>query len=124
MHNPFHLFSDMLKQPPLIAAWVGVLVIVNMAGIAFWQADIAKWIVGIFAIQGGFMMALYAKYGYSRILGAAHILWFPLVAYLVLNLGNYSGALHTFVLAVIVVNSISLFLDTKDVIAFFKGDRS
>lgn len=120
MNNPFKLFTDMLKQPLAIIIWVGILMGVNLAAFAFLEHKISIWIVAIFMIQAGFMMALYAKFGYSKIVGASHVLWIPLVAYLIMTVGNYSGTFQTYLWVLIVINGISIVLDMNDVRQFFK----
>jgi len=106
--------------------WVGLLVAANMiAPLFFLRHAEAQIVLGVFVISGALMMILTALSGFTKLLGLGHILWFPLLGYLWFQL-NQLPADSTFglwVRALIVINAISLVLDTVDVIRFLAGNR-
>jgi hypothetical protein len=71
------------------------------------------------------MSLLTARFGFTRILGLGHILWIPLVGWLAFRLGQIPAddAFGLWVRGVILVNAVSLVIDTADVIRFAAGDR-
>lgn len=85
MRNPFLFFRDLLKQPPRVSIWVGVLILANMASLMFWAAPLAKIIFLTFIISAASMMALYSVFGFAKILGAAHVFWLYLVPFILLD---------------------------------------
>lgn len=120
MRNPLKLVIEMCNQPLWVMAWIGVLVVVNMFALAYWDNTLAKWIVGIFLFQGMIMMALYSHYGYEKILGLAHFFWIPLLAHLVLNIGSYTDSFQHYLIVLLCVNALSVVLDIFDVITYFR----
>lgn len=74
------------------------------------------------------MLAIYSKYGFVRLLGLGHILfWVPFVIWNLFRLSEPSALNSDFkiwLIAVSVFNSLSLLLDFADVIRFFKGEKS
>ena len=72
------------------------------------------------------MTYLTARFGFTRILGLGHIFWIPLLGFLLTRLGSIPAgdAYGAWLRALIVVNSVSLLIDTVDVIRFFAGDRA
>ena len=68
---------------------------------------------------------LTARYGFSRILGLGHILWVPLVVFLFVRLGSIPAddAFGIWIRVLLLLNGISLVIDTKDVVRYLGGDR-
>ncbi len=121
MRNPLKLVIEMCNQPLWVMAWISVLVVVNMLSLAYWGQPLARWVAGIFLLQGAIMMALYSVYGYEKILGLAHIFWLPLLAYIVFNIGSYTGNFQYYLIALLCINSLSVVFDILDVIDYFKN---
>jgi hypothetical protein len=71
------------------------------------------------------MIALYARYGFVRLLGLGHFPWLCTVPWLCLRLSQTteSGPFYYWLLTVIVLDSVSLIIDTVDVIRYWMGDR-
>jgi hypothetical protein len=71
------------------------------------------------------MTFLTSRFGFTRILGLGHILWVPMLAFLLARLGDVSAgdAYGIWVRALIVLNSVSLVIDTIDVLRYLAGDR-
>jgi hypothetical protein len=97
---------------------------VNLGGGFFFINTLeGKLAVAFMLIGAGFMTVLHAKYGFVRLLGAAHILWLYLVPhffilYFSLRPSHFKGWL--FMAAF--VNGVSLLIDIADVIKYYKGD--
>lgn len=123
MKNPLMFIVEIFKQPLWVIAWIHILVVANLGAFAFWGEPLAQWIIGIFLVQVMLMMGIYSFFGYEKIMGLAHAFWFPLVAYILLNLADYSGAFFNYLIGLLVINTISLVFDIIDVIAFFKSRR-
>ena len=71
------------------------------------------------------LVFLTSRFGFTRILGLGHILWIPLVGYLVLRLAHHppTDPFGIWLRVVVVTDAISLVFDITDVIRYVKGDR-
>ncbi len=71
------------------------------------------------------MVALTAYSGFSRLLGLGHILWFPLFYFLWtrLDLNPADSPLGLWMRSVMVLNAVSLVIDTVDVGRYLAGDH-
>jgi len=115
VRNPLHFFKDLLEQPIWVPIWVGFMMAVNMGSLAFWAEPLAKAILGIFLLSSMLMMGLYARFGYEKILGLGHILWIPVLAWVLLALPGTDGAFRVYLLAWILTTVTSLVMDAVDV---------
>ncbi len=116
----------LLKMPVYAQTWVMLLMVINMVIPIFFLQHIEAKIVLATIMASAMLMALItARTGFSRLLGAGHFLWFPLIAYLIIRLpyfapGEFFGM---WLRGVIAVNSISLVIDVVDVVRFLRGDK-
>jgi hypothetical protein len=71
------------------------------------------------------MTALYSKYGFVRLLGLGHFPWLFTVPWLWSRLSQTTetGIFYYWLIAVVALNSVSLIIDTVDVIRYWMGDR-
>jgi len=105
-----------------------ILALVNLAGgIYFFATPEGKFAI---AAMIGAMMAMqiiFAKYGFVRLLGLGHILfWAPFLAWSTWRLqdwGNLPNDFRVWLAVVSTLNSVSLFIDIMDVWRFAKGER-
>ena len=76
-------------------------------------------------VGAALMSLLTARFGFTRILGLGHILWIPLLGWLAFRLGQIPAddAFGLWVHGVMLVNAVSLVIDTADVVRFAAGDR-
>lgn len=109
--------------------WVMLLGGVNFVGsVLFFNTFEGKF--ALLAMMGSMivMLAIYSKYGFVRLLGLGHILfWVPFVIWNLVQLSEPSALNSDFkiwLIAVSVFNSLSLLLDFADVIKFSKGEKS
>ena len=121
------LNEAIMMQPLWLQVWVGWMVVVNILGaIMFISRQEAKWVLVAMAGNIVLMNWLFAVYGYQRILGLAHVVfWTPLVIYLwrrrphwkVETLGGKWIAL------LFTTNLVSLVIDYLDVARYLAGER-
>ena len=118
--------KDTLKMPKHWVAWLWLLIGVNMIGPAFfWDALEAKVVFAAIMGNAMLMVALHAKFGFVRLLGIGHILWLPLLPWLVLRLAELSpGPLSIWLWSLIVINGLSLVIDVIDVVRYARGERT
>lgn len=123
MKNPLGFIVDLFKQPTWVVMWVSALVLVNLASIAFFEFILAKAILGIFIFQAIVMMAMYSYFGFEKILGLAHLLWVPLLGYILLVIDGFSGGFFIYLIVLSVFLLISLAFDIYDIATYFKQRR-
>ena len=104
--------------------WLMVLGGVNMVAPLFFMGRVeAQVTLAVFA--GSFMLGLFLVklQGFTRLLGLMHVLWIPLVIYLIGRTPLYPATewfglwLHS----VVLLNGISLLIDAVDVTRYFIG---
>ena len=94
--------------------------VINMASVSFWNEPLAKLIFFTFMISAMLMMGLYSRFGFEKILGLGHILWVPLLAYILMQLPNIEASFNIYLIVLSVSIAISLAFDIVDVWKFFK----
>ena len=118
--------KDTLKMPKHWVAWLWLLIGVNMLGPVFFRDTLEAKVV-LAAIMGNamLMVALHRKFGFVRLLGVAHILWLPLLPWLVTRLAELSpGPLSSWLWSLVVINGLSLVIDVIDVVRYARGERT
>jgi hypothetical protein len=58
MRNPLNFFVELVRQPVWIPVWLLVLMLVNVASVAFWEEPLARLILAAFVVSAMLMMAL------------------------------------------------------------------
>ena len=119
MRNPLRFFIELMEQPLWVSLWVLFLMLVNMASLAFWQEAIARLILMNFLASAMLMMGLYARFGFTKILGLGHFPWIPLLAYVVTQIPAAEASFKRYLLVLSVSMAISLVFDTIDVWTYF-----
>lgn len=121
------LNRGLFKMPLPWKLWLLLLVAANVfVPLFYFQQLEAQIVLGTMAANMALMTYLTARFGFTRILGLGHIFWIPLLGFLLTRLGSIPAgdAYGAWLRALIVVNSVSLLIDTVDVIRFFAGDRA
>ncbi len=119
--------EHMMASPTWLLIWLGIMGVTVMLAIPFAIKDWrARW--AIIAMIGNVivMSALFEKFGFTRILGLAHIIfWTPLLAYLWKKRKTYPERIWTnrWVRLAMIVILISLLFDYTDVIRWLLGER-
>ena len=124
MRNPFNFFVELMQQPMWIPVWVLILAVVNVASVGFWSEPLAKIIFIIFMISAMLMMGLYSRFGFEKILGLGHILWIPLLVYVLMAIPTARATFKAYLILLTVSIVISLLFDIIDVWKYFKTQRN
>ena len=107
--------------------WMVLLVLVNLVLPFFFLEKPEAMVVLVGVIASMFiMMTLFARFGFVRLLGLGHIPWLFTVPWLWSRLDQTveSGPFYYWLVAVVVFDSISLVIDTVDVVRYWKGERT
>ncbi len=127
MKSMMNLTRTMMIMPTHWQVWLGVLVTVNMVVPFFFIHTREAQVVLATAIAGLVIMSvIFSMKGFVRLMGIGHIGWLPLVFWLATKL-EHAPADSTFgywLMAVIVLDSLSVFIDTIDVLRYVKGERA
>lgn len=123
MRNPFRFFTELMQQPIWISIWVVFLMIINVASILFWNELLAKVIFVIFMFSAIFMMGLYSRFGFEKILGMGHILWIPLLVYVLMEVQATNDAFKNYLIILSVTLVVSLVFDIVDVWKYFTSRK-
>jgi hypothetical protein len=118
--------KGVLRMSWPVKIWLLLLVAANaVAPLFFLQRVEAQAVFAAMMIGGTLMSLLTARFGFTRILGLGHILWIPLLGWLAFRLGRIPAddAFGMWVRGVMLLNTVSLVIDTADVVRFAAGDR-
>ncbi len=124
MKSPFGFFVELMQQPVLLPVWVFILMIVNLVSVVFWDEALAKLIFVTFMLSAILMMGLYSRFGFEKILGLGHILWIPLLVYVLVRLPCFDGSFKSYLITLSITIGISLVFDTIDVWRYFSTRRN
>lgn len=116
-----------LTSPLWVKLWLAVLMVANMAvPLVYFDHLEAHIVLGTFLAGFVLLVVLTGKFGFTRILGLGHILWVPLVFFLLgrLDLHPADQPYGLWMRSVIVLNSISLIIDITDVVRYIRGERA
>jgi len=109
-------------------AWLMLLVSVNMVGsLIFIGTPEGKVVFAAILFIAVSQLVIFRFLGYVRLLGITHIAaWIPMIPWLVSRLAEIGidNPLGYWLLAVIVLDSISLVIDAVDVLRYVLGDRT
>lgn len=108
--------------------WVGLLVAANMVAPLFFLDTVeARVVLAAMALGAGLQMWIFNAKGFVRLLGVGHLVaWAPMLPWLAGRLGlpGHSEAFDTWLMAVLVLDGISLVIDAADVIRYLLGDQA
>lgn len=119
------LMARLMAEPWWLQAWVGWMMLVNTASVAFLRHREARWVLAVWVGNVITMMALYEAVGYVWLLGLSHVLWWtPLLAYLVAVRGRFAagGRFGWWGRALLFTIAVSLVIDYIDVVRYVMGD--
>lgn len=120
--------EHMLAQPLWVVVWMMIMGALHITAIPLAIKDWRPRVMIVAMLANMVVMSrLFHKYGYTRILGLSHVIfWTPLLAYLWKTRNNHPDRkwTATFVKLAMVIIFISLLFDYTDVIRYVLGDRA
>ncbi len=120
-------FRCILRLPTPWILWVAMLMAANgMVPLFYITTPEAQITLAALMLGAMIQMTMYAKMGFVRLLGVGHVPWLFLVPWLWLRLEGVpaDGMFRNWMLAVIVLNSLSLLVDIADVARYAMGDKA
>ena len=125
--NAFIKFNKgMLGMPLQWQLWVMLLVAANLAIPMFFIQHLESQVVlGTVLTSMVLMVWATGQFGFTRIVGAGHFVWIPMLAYLFTRLGDIpaNDGFGIWIRAIFVLNGVSLVIDTVDAIRYVAGER-
>lgn len=114
-----------LRFPIPLRLWIGTLIVINMGGIALYEGPEVMAAAIIFNVGAMIMSYIYSQHGFVRLLGVGHIGWPPMMAWIwFVRLPEIEDeSLHSWLTALVVINGLSVILDTMDVIKYINGEK-
>jgi hypothetical protein len=119
--------QGVLKMPIQWLVWLALLVTVNLVIPLFYLSYLEAQVVAATMVASMVLMTILTGLsGFTRLLGLGHILWVPLLYFLWmrLDLNPANDFFGLWIRALMILNSLSLILDTMDVGRYIAGDRS
>lgn len=127
MKTMIDLMKTMMLMPKPWQMWLGILIATNMLVPLFYIYTLEGKVVLTAAMVGMVIMsAIFSIKGFVRLLGVGHISWLPLVFWLWTRLDHApaDSIFGYWLMVAIVLNSLSLIIDTTDVLRYIKGERT
>ncbi len=124
MRNPFRFFIELMQQPVWISIWVFYLMVINLVSLGFWHEPLSKLIFITFMISAVLMMGLYSRFGFEKILGLGHILWVPLLVYILMQLPAVEASFKSYLFVLSISIAISWAFDITDAWKYFTNPKS
>jgi hypothetical protein len=127
LRGVIRLIRGLLGLPIAIRLWLVILVGLNMiVPLFFLDRPEARITVVTMIVAASLMVILTRAFGFTRVLGAAHVVWLGLIPYLWMRLAGVpaQGLYGYWLRAVMVANTISLVFDIADVVRYARGDRA
>lgn len=125
-------FSEAIAtQPAWVQMWLNVLLLGAFAAplvLLIWKASRKAGLVTLLSslIGGASIQYLYGVMGYVKLIGIGHILWLPVVVFLIAQQarGDMPKVPRWIIWFIIAVISVSLIFDFIDVIRWIMGERA
>jgi hypothetical protein len=115
-----------LRFRPVPRLWCVWLVGVNAACLLFITHIEAQAMLTVTVIAVAAQTLIYQRTGFTRILGATHILWVPMFVWMAMRLDTITSepGLANWLLLLLVTNLVSMVVDTIDAVRFIQGERA
>ncbi|GJL78879.1 MAG: hypothetical protein NPINA01_18680 [Nitrospinaceae bacterium] len=127
MKTMLSFFKAVLRMAKPWVAWVALMMTTNMVTPIFFIDRVEAQVVLITTMASAALMVLiFAKKGFVRLLGLGHVLWVPMIFWLLTRVGLASPVtwFEKWIVAVIVVSGLSVIIDAVDVIRYARGERA
>jgi hypothetical protein len=119
--------EGLLRLPIRIQLWLLLLGGINLVVPLFFLDRLeARLTLGAFLVAMTLMALLTQRWGFTRILGLGHVVWFALLPFLWTRLDTDlpNDLFGIWIRAVLILNAISLAFDVADVVRYARGDRA
>jgi len=119
-------FLTLLTLPKAWVAWVMLLMLANMILPLFFLGTVeGKVVLAVFFFGAFVQTAIFSVKGFVRLLGIGHIAWVPLLLWLWtrLDFARAGSLFRYWLVATIIVVSLSLVIDVTDVVRYLRGER-
>ena len=116
----------LMRSPLHVRLWLMLLVAANMAAPLFFLGHAeARVVLAALAASMALMTVLTGLTGFTRLLSIGHIFWIPMIGWLWGRLDQIPAddAFGIWIRVLMMLNSISLVLDTVEVVRYIAGDR-
>ena len=127
MNTMIAFMKTMFSLPVPSRIWLGLLMMINMA-VPLVFIKTPEGIMTILAAMAGVitMTMLYKAKGFVRLMGLGHVYWVPLVIWfwMRLELAPSGSLFYYWMWSIIVLNTISIVIDTIDIVRYIKGERT
>ncbi len=120
-------FRAMLLLPKPWVVWVGLLIAANLVAPLFFIGSLEAKVVVVAIMVGAItQMAIFRAKGFVRLLGLGHFPWVLMIPWLWTRLGQLevNNTFAYWLVAVIVLDGLSLIIDVTDVARYIKGERA
>ncbi len=120
-------FRAMLLLPKPWVVWVGLLIAANLVAPLFFIGSLEAKVVVVAIMVGAItQMAIFRAKGFVRLLGLGHFPWVLMIPWLWTRLGQLevNNLFAYWLVAVIVLDGLSLIIDVTDVARYMKGERA
>ena len=119
------MLDHILAEPLWLRLWILWMAILNSASVFFLRRAEARWTLAAWLLNLFTMNRLFDAYGYTRILGLSHVLWWtPLVVYLFRRRASFGeGAFGGWARWLALTLAASLAVDYVDVARWALGER-
>ncbi len=120
-------FRAMLLLPKPWVVWVGLLIAANLVAPLFFIGSLEAKVVVVAIMVGAItQMAIFRAKGFVRLLGLGHFPWVLMIPWLWTRLGQLevNNPFAYWLVAVIVLDGLSLIIDVTDVVRYIKGERA
>ncbi len=125
MKTMIRFLRTMMLMPKPWLAWLGVIVFINLLiPLYFIHTLEAKVVLIAIVCSITIMTAVFSAKGFVRLLGIGHIAWVPMIPWLFTRIEkiSFDNPFGYWLLAIIIMNSLSLIIDAIDVIRYIRGE--
>jgi hypothetical protein len=115
-----------MRLRPVQRTWAARLAAVNSACLLFIQHIEAQVALGAAGTAVPMQAAIYRRQGFIRLLGLAHALWVPMLAWIALRLDalpRQETAFRAWLITPAATNAASLVTDARNATRFILGER-
>lgn len=125
MKSMMKFMGTMMRLPMPWPVWIMGLMVVNGAWPMLFLGSLEARVVLAAMIFGAVVQSsLFSRLGFVRLLGVGHVLWLGMVPWIWLRVDQAATpGMRNWMMAVVVMNGISLVIDVIDVVRYMMGDR-